>query len=184
MFWLIDPTFGNAAGICTSRQHWNSCLHYVSCGGDLAVGLSLTKLQGASVAPCERSLTLRRCWSPNLPTNDHDLNQPGAHDPTCARLRPPGIRSTDVNAAGSLCFYMTVCSVRVFFLLCFVDRGKPSNPGIKNSRRAGYEVAYAHAHLQGQRRQRKEQDLASNPRSAEGFQQMTKDLALPRLDIE
>ena len=39
-----------------------------------------------------------------MPTNDHDLNQPGAHDPHVRDSEHPGYEVTDVNTSGIAVF--------------------------------------------------------------------------------
>jgi len=39
-----------------------------------------------------------------MPTNDHDLNQPGAHDSHVRDAESPGYEVTDVNAGGIAVF--------------------------------------------------------------------------------
>ncbi|HSY11800.1 MAG TPA: hypothetical protein VK976_06375, partial [Verrucomicrobiae bacterium] len=66
-----------------------------------------------------------------MPTNDHDLNQPGAHDSHVRDADHPGYEVTDVNASGIAVFLAGLLgSVFVFFLLCF-GLGALINNGIK-----------------------------------------------------
>ena len=39
--------------------------------------------------------TWKRCWSLNMRTNDHDLNQSGSHDPKAQKSDSPGYEVTD-----------------------------------------------------------------------------------------
>ena len=56
-----------------------------------------------------------------MPTNDHELKQPGTHDPHVRDSEPPGYEITDVNANGIVVFLAGLFgSVFVFFILCFV----------------------------------------------------------------
>src|SRR5258705_13076302 len=66
-----------------------------------------------------------------MPTNDNDLNQPGAHDPHVRDAEHPGYEVTDVNAGGIAVFLAGLFgSVFIFFLLCY-GLGVLINGGIK-----------------------------------------------------
>jgi len=68
-----------------------------------------------------------------MPTNDHDLNQPGAHDSHVRDAESPGYEVTDVNAGGIAVFLAGLFgSVIVFFLFCFV-MGKVINSAIEKA---------------------------------------------------
>src|SRR5258705_13892818 len=66
-----------------------------------------------------------------MPTNDHDLNQPGAHDPHARDAEHPGYEVTDVNAGGVAVFLAGLFgSGFIFFLLCY-GLGVLINGGVK-----------------------------------------------------
>jgi hypothetical protein len=118
-----------------------------------------------------------------MPTNDHDLNQPGAHDPHVRDSDHPGYEVTDVNTSGIVVFLAGLFgSVCVFFLLCYglgiIINGnlkKEDGPSTKWNRPSTF------AGEQGGKRQ----DLASNPEMEQKeFQQMTSTFPEPRLDID
>src|SRR5260370_12949800 len=136
-------------------------------------------------------LTSRRCWSLNMPTNDHDLNQPGAHDPHVRDSDHPGYEVTDVNAGGVAVFLAGLFgSVFIFFMLCYglgvlINGGikKEDGPTTKWNRLSSFAGADA---FQGDGKTKgKRQDLASNPEMQQReFQQMTSTFPEPRLDID
>ena len=56
-----------------------------------------------------------------MPTNDHDLNQPAAHDSHVRDSEHPGYEVTDVNANGIAVFLAGLFgSVVIFFFVCFL----------------------------------------------------------------
>src|SRR6266481_208626 len=119
-----------------------------------------------------------------MPTNDNDLNQPGAHDPHVRDADHPGYEVTDVNAGGVAVFLAGLFgSVILFFLLCY-GLGVLINGGIKKedgpTTKWNTQSAFAGAEINGKR-----QDLASNPEMQQReFQQMTSTFPEPRLDID
>jgi hypothetical protein len=120
-----------------------------------------------------------------MPTNDHDLNQPGAPDPHKRDSDHPGYEVTDVNASGVAVFLAGLLgSVFIFFLLCY-GLGILINNGIKKddgpTTKWNTLSAFAGAETTGGKRQ----DLASNPEMQQKeFQQMTSIFPEPRLDID
>jgi hypothetical protein len=126
-----------------------------------------------------------------MPTNDHDLNRPGTHDPHVRDAESPGYEVTDVNAGGVAVFLAGLFgSVFIFFLLCY-GLGVLINGGIRNedgpttkwnrlSSFAGADAFQGDGKTKGKR-----QDLASNPEMQQReFQQMTSTFPEPRLDID
>src|SRR5277367_1643144 len=120
-----------------------------------------------------------------MPTNDHDLNQPGAHDSHVRDADHPGYEVTDVNASGIAVFLAGLLgSVFVFFLLCF-GLGALINNGIKKddgpTTKWNTLSDFAGAETTGGKRQ----DLASNPEMQQKeYQQVTSIFPEPRLDID
>jgi hypothetical protein len=118
-----------------------------------------------------------------MPTNDHDLNQPAAHDLHVRDSEHPGYEVTDVNTSGIVVFLAGLFgSVLLFFLLCY-GMGTLINGGIKKedgpATKWNSTSAFAGA-ADGKR-----QDLASNPEMQQReFQQMTSTFPEPRLDID
>jgi len=124
-----------------------------------------------------------------MPTNDHDLNQPGAHDQHVRDADHPGYEVTDVNAGGIAVFLAGLFgSVFIFFLLCYglgvlINGGikKEDGPTTKWNQLSSFAGADA---FQGGAKG-KRQDLASNPEMQQReFQQMTSTFPEPRLDID
>jgi hypothetical protein len=119
-----------------------------------------------------------------MPTNDHDLNQLGAHDSHVRDAENPGYEVTDVNAGGVVVFLAGLFgSVFIFFLLCY-GLGVLINGGIKKqdgpTTKWNTQSTFAGAEKNGKR-----QDLASNPEMQQKeFQQMTSTFPEPRLDID
>jgi hypothetical protein len=128
---------------------------------------------------------LKRCWSQNMPTNDHDLNQPGAHDPHVRDDDHPGYEVTDVNAGGVAVFLAGLFgSVFIFFLLCY-GLGVLINGGIKKEDGPTTKWNTLSAFAGAETTNGKRQDLASNPEMQQKeFQQMTSTFPEPRLDID
>jgi len=124
-----------------------------------------------------------------MPTNDHDLNRPGRHDPHVRDAESPGYEVTDVNAGGVAVFLAGLFgSVFIFFLLCYglgvlINGGirKEDGPTTKWNQLSAFSGADA---FQGANKG-KRQDLASNPEMQQReFQQMTSTFPEPRLDID
>jgi hypothetical protein len=120
-----------------------------------------------------------------MPTNDHDLNKPAAHDPHTRDSESPGYETTDVNVGGVTVFLAGLFGfVLVFFLVCFVI-GRVINTAIEKqdgpTNKWNKLSAFAGAETTGGKRQ----DLASNPEMQQKqFQQMTSTFPEPRLDID
>jgi hypothetical protein len=124
-----------------------------------------------------------------MPTNEHDLNQPGAHDPHVRDADHPGYEVTDVNAGGVAVFLAGLFgSVFIFFLLCYglgvlINGGirKEDGPTTKWNQLSAFSGADAFTGADKGKRQ----DLASNPEMQQReFQQMTSTFPEPRLDID
>jgi hypothetical protein len=127
-----------------------------------------------------------------MPTNEHDLNQPGAqdpHDPHARDADHPGYEVTDVNAGGVAVFLAGLFgSVFIFFLLCY-GLGVLINGGIRKedgpTTKWNTLSAFAGADAFSGASKGKRQDLASNPEMQQReFQQMTSTFPEPRLDID
>jgi hypothetical protein len=126
-----------------------------------------------------------------MPTNDHDLNQPGAHDLHVRDPEHPGYEVTDVNSGGIAVFLAGLFgSVFIFFLLCYglgvlINNGirKQDGPTTKWNRMAplvGSDVYPGDALAKGKR-----EDLTPNPvLEQRELQQMTAIFPEPRLDID
>jgi hypothetical protein len=126
-----------------------------------------------------------------MPTNDNELNQPGAHDAHVRDPEHPGYEVTDVNAGGVVVFLAGLFgSVFIFFLLCY-GLGVLINGGIrkqdgpttkwnKMAELAGSDVNAGDGTTKGKR-----EDLAPNPvLQQRELQQMTTIFPEPRLDID
>ena len=120
-----------------------------------------------------------------MPTNDHDLNQPAAHDPHVRDADHPGYEVTDVNAGGVAVFLAGLFgSVFIFFLLCY-GLGVLINGGIKKDDGPTTKWNTLSAFAGAETTNGKRQDLASNPEMQQKeFQQMTSTFPEPRLDID
>jgi hypothetical protein len=120
-----------------------------------------------------------------MPTNDHDLNQPGTHDPHVRDAESPGYEVTDVNAGGIAVFLAGLFgSVFIFFLLCY-GLGVLINGGIKKDDGPTTKWNTLSAFAGAETTQGKRQDLASNPEMQQReFNQMAKAFPEPRLDID
>jgi hypothetical protein len=120
-----------------------------------------------------------------MPTNDHDVNKPVAHDPHTRTDETPGYETTDVNVSGVSVFLAGLFgAVLVFFVFCFV-LGRVINSAIEKSdgptTKWNHLSDFAGAETTGGKRQ----DLASDPEMQQKeFQQMTTTFAEPRLDID
>jgi hypothetical protein len=126
-----------------------------------------------------------------MPTNDHDLNQPGAHDPHVRDPEHPGYEVSDVHA-GNVAWFLTGLfgSVFMFFLLCYglgilINGGikKEDGPTTKWNKMAasvGSDVSAGDGTTKGKR-----EDLTPNPvLEQRELQQMTTIFPEPRLDID
>jgi hypothetical protein len=124
-----------------------------------------------------------------MPTNDHDLKQPGMHDSHVRDADHPGYEVTDVNAGGVAVFLAGLFgSVFIFFLLCY-GLGVLINGGIRKedgpTTKWNQLSAFAGADAFSGASKGKRQDLASNPEMQQReFQQMTSTFPEPRLDID
>ena len=118
-----------------------------------------------------------------MPTNDHDLNQPAAHDSHVRDSEHPGYEITDVNAGGIAVFLAGLFgSVIVFFFLCY-GLGILINGGIKKD--DGPTTKWNTTSAFAGSADGKRQDLASNPEMQQReYQQMTSTFPEPRLDID
>ncbi len=118
-----------------------------------------------------------------MPTNDHDLNQPGSHDPKAQKSDSPGYEVTDANVNGVAVFLAGLGgSLLVFLIFCFVlgrvinkAIQKSDGPTNKWSQVSTFEGAAANGG--------KRQDLASDPEiEQKQLQQLTATFPMPRLD--
>src|SRR6202789_3786975 len=118
-----------------------------------------------------------------MPTNDHNLNQPGAHDPHVRDTEHPGYETTDVNASGIAVFLGGLFgSVCLFFLLCY-GMGILINGGIKKE--DGPSTKWNRPSTFAGPADGKRQDLVNNAEMEQReFQQMTTTFPEPRLDID
>ena len=118
-----------------------------------------------------------------MPTNDHNLNQPGAHDPHVRDTEHPGYETTDVNASGIAVFLAGLFgSVCLFFLLCY-GLGILINGGIKKE--DGPSTKWNRPSTFAGPTDGKRQDLVNNAEmEQQAFQQMTTTFPEPRLDID
>lgn len=118
-----------------------------------------------------------------MPTNDHNLNQPGAHDPHVRDTEHPGYETTDVNASGIAVFLAGLFgSVCIFFLLCY-GLGILINGGIKKE--DGPSTKWNRPSTFAGPADGKRQDLVNNAEMEQReFQQMTTTFPEPRLDID
>ena len=123
-----------------------------------------------------------------MPTNDHDLNRPAAHNPHDPHVRDtesPGYEVTDVNANGIAVFLAGLLgSVFVFFFLCY-GLGILINNGIKKDdgplTKWNRLSTFAGPATPGAKRE----DLTSNAvMQQREYQQMTTTFPEPRLDID
>jgi hypothetical protein len=120
-----------------------------------------------------------------MPTNDHDLNQPAAHDSHVRDSEHPGYEITDVNAGGIAVFLAGLLgSVLVFFVLCFF-LGEAINGGIEKADGPPTKWNKLSAFAGAEGTKGKRQDLASNPEMQQKeLQQVTSTFPEPRLDID
>ena len=120
-----------------------------------------------------------------MPTNDHDLKQPGAHDPHARDADHPGYEVTDVNAGGVAVFLAGLFgSVFIFFLLCY-GLGVLINGGIQKEDGPTTKWNTLSAFAGAETTNGKRQDLASNPEMQQReLNQMTSTFPEPRLDID
>jgi hypothetical protein len=118
-----------------------------------------------------------------MPTNDHDLNKPAAHDLHVRDSDHPGYEVTDVNTSGIVVFLAGLFgSVLVFFLLCY-GLGTLINGGIKKE--DGPSTKWNRPSTFAGSENGKRQDLTSNPEMQQReYQQMTSTFPEPRLDID
>src|SRR5260370_42668710 len=98
-----------------------------------------------------------------MPTNDHDLNQRGAHDSHVRDADHPGYEVTDVNAGGIAVFLAGLFgSVFIFFLLCY-GLGVLINGGVKKEDGPTTKRNTLNAFWGGETRDVKRQEPASDP---------------------
>jgi hypothetical protein len=120
-----------------------------------------------------------------MPTNDHDLHQPGAHDPHVRDAESPGYEVTDVNATGIAVFLAGLLgSVFVFFLLCY-GLGILINNGLKKEDGPTTKWNTLSTFAGPANPNAKREDLTSNAAMQQReLQQMTATFPTPRLDID
>ncbi|HEX3968758.1 MAG TPA: hypothetical protein VHW70_12390 [Edaphobacter sp.] len=118
-----------------------------------------------------------------MPTNDHELQQPGAHESHVRDSDHPGYEVTDVNASGIAVFLAGLFgSVCIFFLLCY-GMGILINGNLKKE--DGPSTKWNRASTFAGPANGKRQDLTSNAEMEQReFQQMTTTFPQPRLDID
>ena len=118
-----------------------------------------------------------------MPTNDHDLNQPGAHDSHVRDPENPGYEVTDVNANGIAVFLAGLFgSVCVFFVLCY-GLGILINGGLKKE--DGPVTKWNRLSTFAGPTSGKREDLTSNAvMEQKAFDQMRNTFPEPRLDID
>jgi hypothetical protein len=118
-----------------------------------------------------------------MPTNDHDLNKPAAHDLHVRDSDHPGYEVTDVNTSGIVVFLAGLFgSVLVFFLLCY-GLGTLINGGIKKE--DGPSTKWNRSSTFAGPADGKRQDLTSTTEMQQReYQQMTATFPEPRLDID
>jgi len=118
-----------------------------------------------------------------MPTNDHDLNKPAAHDSHVRDTEHPGYEITDVNTNGIVVFLAGLFgSVCVFFLLCY-GLGILINGGIKKE--DGPSTKWNRPSTFAGPTDGKRQDLVNNTEMQQReYQQMTATFPEPRLDID
>jgi hypothetical protein len=118
-----------------------------------------------------------------MPTNDHDLNQPGAHDSHVRDPEHPGYEVTYVNANGIAVFLAGLFgSVCVFFVLCY-GLGILINGGLKKE--DGPVTKWNRLSTFAGPTSGKRQDLTSNAvMEQKAFDQMRNTFPEPRLDID
>ena len=118
-----------------------------------------------------------------MPTNDHDLKQPGAHDSHVRDPEHPGYEVTDVNANGIAVFLAGLFgSVCVFFVLCY-GLGILINGGLKKE--DGPVTKWNRLSTFAGPTSGKREDLTSNAvMEQKAFDQMRNTFPEPRLDID
>jgi hypothetical protein len=120
-----------------------------------------------------------------MPTNDHDLNKPAAHDSHVVDPDHPGYETTDVNVGGVSVFLAGLFGfVIVFFFLCYF-MGQVINSALLKEdgpiTKWNTMSEFAGAATTGGKRQ----DLTSNPvLQQKQLQQVTSTFPEPRLDID
>ena len=118
-----------------------------------------------------------------MPTNNHDLKKPEAHESHVRDTEHPGYETTDVNASGIAVFLAGLFgSVCLFFLLCY-GMGILINGGIKKE--DGPSTKWNRPSTFAGPTDGKRQDLVNNAEmEQQAFQQMTTTFPEPRLDID
>jgi hypothetical protein len=120
-----------------------------------------------------------------MPTNDHDLHQPGEPDIKGRSTESPGYETTDVNVNGVVVFLAGLGGfLIVFFVFCFV-MGRVINSAIQKAdgptTKWNHTSDFAGAALNGGKRQ----DLVNDQEMEQKqLQQLTATFPTPRLDID
>ncbi len=120
-----------------------------------------------------------------MPTNEHDLKQPGEPDQKGRSSESPGYETTDVNVNGVIVFLAGLGGfLVVFFVFCFV-MGKVINSAIQTAdgptTKWNHTSEFAGAALNGGKRQ----DMVNDPvLQQKQLQQLTSTFPTPRLDID
>jgi hypothetical protein len=120
-----------------------------------------------------------------MPTNDHDLHQPGEPDIKGRSTESPGYETTDVNVNGVVVFLAGLGGfLIVFFVFCFV-MGRVINGAIQKAdgptTKWNQTSDFAGAALNNGKRQ----DMANDPElEQKQLQQLTATFPTPRLDTD
>src|SRR5665213_4551197 len=120
-----------------------------------------------------------------MPTNDHNLHQPGEPDVKGRTTESPGYETTDVNVSGVIVFLAGLGGfLVVFFVFCFV-MGRVINSTIQKAdgptTKWNHTSDFAGAALNNGKRQ----DMANDPElEQKQLQQLTATFPTPRLDID
>jgi hypothetical protein len=120
-----------------------------------------------------------------MPTNDHDLKQPGEPEHQGRSTESPGYETTDVNVNGVVVFLAGLGGfLIVFFVFCFV-MGRVINGAIQKAdgptTKWNHTSDFAGAALNGGKRQ----DLVNDPEMEQKqLQQLTATFPTPRLDTD
>src|ERR1700744_5248749 len=126
---------------------------------------------------------LRRCWSPNMHTEGHDMGKPEgvqAHPTPQVDADHPGYETQDVNVSGIIYFLggLLAC-VAIFFVLCFY-LGKVINYSFVKE-----DGPPDQWHQYGATRTTDRENLTSNPvLEQKSLQAITASFPEPRLDVD
>lgn len=120
-----------------------------------------------------------------MPTNDHDLKQPGEPDQKGRSTESPGYETTDVNVNGVLVFLAGLGGfLVVFFVFCFV-MGRVINGAIQKADGPTTKWNHTSTFAGAATTNGKRQDLVSDPAiEQKQLQQLTATFPTPRLDSD